>query len=266
MLSPGFLHLGGTMAADLNLVVQLAMGVALLIGMRFARQRRFRAHGRCQASVMVLNLLMIALIMAPSFHRQVSPNLDKAASDSYYMLPAIHAGLGTIAELLGIYVVLVAMGARLVPVGLRFRNYRGWMRATLLLWWIVIGLGVGTYAAWYMADSASAPAPAATSPAPAAAGKKSESTAPPDVAITFQNFSFEPKEVTIPAGTTVIWTDAGGRHTIETADGFLKSDTLVSGQTFSKRFDTPGTYEYFCDFHGTKTGTGMVGKITVVAR
>jgi len=63
----GFLGTGATFRADLNLVVQIAMGVALLVGMRLARKKNFRAHKYCQSAVMILNLLMIFLIMVP-FH------------------------------------------------------------------------------------------------------------------------------------------------------------------------------------------------------
>ena len=41
----GFLGTGATFAADLNLIVQLAMGVALLAGAFLARRKRFSAHG-----------------------------------------------------------------------------------------------------------------------------------------------------------------------------------------------------------------------------
>src|SRR6266496_2208861 len=71
----GFLGTGATFRADLNLVVQLAMGLALLVGMFLARRKKFRAHKYCQSSVMLLNLVMIFLIMAPSFHKQVQPQL-----------------------------------------------------------------------------------------------------------------------------------------------------------------------------------------------
>ena len=257
----GFLHTGATFTADLNLVVQILMGLALLWGMRLARQRRFRAHARWQATVMVLNLVMIALIMVPSFRQQVVPNVRKTTSDLYYTFPFIHAALGTIAELLGLYVVLVALGIQLVPRSLRFRNYRAWMRTTLFLWWLVIGLGVGTYIVWYVVDtSASSSATSAAPATPAAAA-----AALPPVAISLKNFEFTPSEITIPVGTTVTWTDTGGRHTVWTDDGYLKSDTLLTGNTYQKTFDKPGVYDFFCDFHGGK-GTGMSGKITVVAK
>jgi plastocyanin/uncharacterized membrane protein YozB (DUF420 family) len=249
----GFLHTGATFTADLNLLVQAGMGVALLAGARLARLRRFRAHGRCQATVLLLNLVMISLVMAPSFRSQVSPNLQKAGGDLYYALPALHAALGTIAELLGLYVVLVATGAPVVPVRFRFTDYRRWMRTTLVLWWIVLALGTGLYFVWYRGEPLGREDPGASGGAAVAT-------------VTVQNFTFEPKELTVHVGTTVTWNDVGGRHTVESADGFLKSDTLVAGQAYQKRFDAPGVYDYYCGNHGTKSGTGMTGRVVVTAR
>ncbi len=249
----GFLHTGATFTADLNLLVQIGMGVALLAGARLARLRRFRVHGRCQATVMVLNLVMISLVMVPSFRSQVSPNLQKTGSDLYYALPVVHAALGTIAELLGLYVVLVATGVPVVPARLRFTNYRRWMRTTLVLWWVVLAFGAGTYVVWYRGERSAM----AGSSLPGAAAVAT---------VTVQNFTFEPKELTVRAGTTVTWTNSGGRHTVESADGFLKSDTLIGGQTYQQRFDAPGVYDYYCGNHGTKTGTGMTGRVIVAAR
>ena len=90
----GFLGTGATFRADLNLVVQIAMGVALLVGRMLARKKNFDVHKRCQASVMLLNLVMIFLIMAPSFHKQVEPQVPGGLREAYYYLPFIHAALG----------------------------------------------------------------------------------------------------------------------------------------------------------------------------
>jgi plastocyanin len=200
---------------------------------------------------MLLNLGAIGAVMIPSFARQVAPNVRHAARDAYYGVALGHAALGTAAEVLGLYVAAVALGWRIVPARLRFHAYRRWMQATLILWWIVIALGVGTYLVWYGAGSAAAPA------APTAA------EAPASASVVVHNFAFEPAALTIKAGTTVTWRDELGRHTVETTDGLLNSGTLVAGGTYQKRFDTPGTYEYFCGNHGNKNGTGMTGKIVV---
>ena len=155
----GFLGTGATLRADLNLVVQVAMGFALLFGMALARRGNYRAHKYCQSSVMILNLVMIFLIMAPSFHKQVQPQVPGGLKEAYYLVPYIHATLGTIAEVLGLYIVLVA-ATKLLPKKLRFRRYKPWMRTELALWWLVIAIGLSTYYIWYIAASKPA-APAA---------------------------------------------------------------------------------------------------------
>jgi uncharacterized membrane protein YozB (DUF420 family) len=139
-----------TFGADLNLVVHLIMGVALAIGAVLARQRCYRAHGICQTTVLLLNLLMIGLVMWPSFQQKVKPALSKGLHKWYYEAATIHAVLGITAELLGLYIVLVA-GSNILPQCLRFRHWKWWMRTELALWVIVLLSGVGTYCAWYVA-------------------------------------------------------------------------------------------------------------------
>ena len=61
----GFFGTGAPFAADLNLVVQIIMGAALIVGCFLAKRQRYRAHGICQTTVLLLNLLMIGLVMWP---------------------------------------------------------------------------------------------------------------------------------------------------------------------------------------------------------
>jgi uncharacterized membrane protein YozB (DUF420 family) len=145
----GFLGTGATFSADLNLVVQLTMGAALIAGWFLAKQRRYRAHGICQTTVLLLNLLMIGLVMWPSF-QQMKPTLPKVAHKWYYAVATIHAALGIIAELLGLYIVIVA-GTSLLPRWLCFTDWKRWMRTELVLWLSVLVTGIGTYYAWYVA-------------------------------------------------------------------------------------------------------------------
>jgi len=146
----GFLGTGATFEADVNLVIQFVMAGALAAGGVLARQRRYRAHGICQTTVLLLNLLMIGLVMWPSFGRQVNPRLPKLLHKAYYAAPMIHAALGITAELLGLYIVLVA-GTNVLPVWIRFNNWKRWMRAEFVLWFVVVITGLGTYYAWYIA-------------------------------------------------------------------------------------------------------------------
>jgi uncharacterized membrane protein YozB (DUF420 family) len=146
----GFLGTGAPFGADLNLVVQLIMGVALIAGALLAKQKHYTAHGICQTTVLLLNLLMIGSVMWPSFQQQVKPALTKVFHKWYYAVATIHAALGITVELLGLYIVIVA-GTNVLPQWLRFKQWKLWMRTELVLWVIVLVSGVGTYCAWYVA-------------------------------------------------------------------------------------------------------------------
>jgi plastocyanin len=122
---------------------------------------------------------------------------------------------------------------------------------------IIIGLSIFTVLSVVLAACSSA-APAAT-----VAESKPASAAPASgsVNIEMSGFAFNPKELTVKAGTTVTWTnkDSAG-HDVKAADGSWGSDTLTNGQTFSKVFDKEGTYAYVCTFHAKMTGTIIVTK------
>ena len=146
----GFLGTGAPFAADVNLVMQLIMAAALIAGVIFAKRSQFKAHGICQTTVLLVNLLMIGVVMWPSFQQQVKPMLPRVLHRRYYAVAAAHALLGITAEVLGLYIVAVA-GTSLLPEWLRFTNWKRWMQVEAVLWSIVLLSGVGTYYAWYVA-------------------------------------------------------------------------------------------------------------------
>jgi uncharacterized membrane protein YozB (DUF420 family) len=144
----GFLGTQAGFGADLNLLIQMAMGAALIVGAFLARSKRYSAHGACQATVLVLNLVMLSSVMWPSFHLQVLPRLSKHLGKRYYAIAAIHGVLGAAAELLGLYILLVA-GTNILPQAWRFSRWKLWMRIELAFWLIVLLTGIGTYVIWY---------------------------------------------------------------------------------------------------------------------
>jgi uncharacterized membrane protein YozB (DUF420 family) len=144
----GFLGTWASFSADLNILVQIAMGIALLAGAFLARAKRYAAHGACQAVVLILNLPMIALVMWPSLHMRVLPRLSKHFGKPYYAIAMAHGVLGALAEVLGFYILLVA-GTNFLPHSWRFQRWKLWMRIELALWWVVLLSGIGTYYIWY---------------------------------------------------------------------------------------------------------------------
>jgi plastocyanin len=78
--------------------------------------------------------------------------------------------------------------------------------------------------------------------------------------VDIKNLSYNPGSVEIPVGTTVTWTnDDTVPHTVTAKDReVLQSGTLKPGDSYSKTFDQPGTYDYFCEFHANMKGTIVV--------
>jgi uncharacterized membrane protein YozB (DUF420 family) len=149
MLSDGFLGTAAPRAADLVLLLEISMGVALLIGSWLARERRFRLHAWCQSVVVLLNLVVIVVMMIPSFHMHVLPRIPGKLGKAYYSLATVHAGLGGAGEIAGLYVLLAA-GTSVLPERFRITKYKAWMRTVLVLWWAVLLLGIATYTRWYV--------------------------------------------------------------------------------------------------------------------
>ena len=80
------------------------------------------------------------------------------------------------------------------------------------------------------------------------------------------NNSFSPASLTISAGTTVVWTwnsSAQNHNVAPAASEPARSGNPVNGpHTYQYTFNTPGTFVYFCEVHGTATA-GMRGTIIV---
>jgi plastocyanin len=79
--------------------------------------------------------------------------------------------------------------------------------------------------------------------------------------INIDNFTYDPAEVTIKAGTKVTWLnrdDVPHTATSSTKPRAFDSKTLDTDQQFSFVFDKPGTYEYFCAVHPKMTGRVIV--------
>ncbi|MHB8644416.1 MAG: cupredoxin domain-containing protein [Thermomicrobiales bacterium] len=92
-----------------------------------------------------------------------------------------------------------------------------------------------------------------------------------DVSVNIMNFSFQPTPLTIPVGTTVVWTnqDSAG-HTVTSDTGVWDSGVatpLQKGATFRFTFTQVGTFPYHCMIHPTMHGmivvTGVAPQPTV---
>lgn len=73
------------------------------------------------------------------------------------------------------------------------------------------------------------------------------------------NFTFGPATLTVPAGTTVTWTNRDDiPHTVVSTTQAFKSKVLDTDERFSFTFGKAGTFEYFCSLHPKMTGKVVV--------
>ncbi len=81
--------------------------------------------------------------------------------------------------------------------------------------------------------------------------------------VIMTNNKFEPKTITVKAGSEVTWENKDGSHTVTADDGSFNSAALTPGKTFSHKFEKTGKYPYYCVFHGGKGGHNMSGEVIV---
>jgi plastocyanin len=102
----------------------------------------------------------------------------------------------------------------------------------------------------------SSPAPAG-SPAPVAATAYAAAPQSAAVSVRIDNFSFQPRELAIAAGTTVTWQNADDVPHTATSKGepqVFDSGALDTDEKFSFTFSKPGRYAYYCKVHPHMTG------------
>jgi amicyanin len=78
-------------------------------------------------------------------------------------------------------------------------------------------------------------------------------------AVTIDNFTFKPPELTVAVGTTVKWVNHDDiPHLVVSKDKAFRSKALDTDESFSYTFTSAGTFDYFCGLH-----PHMVGKVIV---
>lgn len=115
-------------------------------------------------------------------------------------------------------------------------------------------------------QSTASPTPEPTVPQPTATPTEEMVTPSAEQTINMVGRTFNPKEITVPVGTTVVWENTSSLpHTVTADDGSFNSGTLSPGGAFEVTFTKTGQVPYHCEFHGAAGGVGMSGTITVTS-
>ena len=79
------------------------------------------------------------------------------------------------------------------------------------------------------------------------------------VEVKIDNFTFNPQQITVKAGDTVIWVNHDDiPHTVTSKTMVFRSKAMDTDDKFSFTFATPGKFDYFCSLHPHMTGTIVV--------
>ncbi|HVO42173.1 MAG TPA: cupredoxin domain-containing protein, partial [Aggregatilineales bacterium] len=111
--------------------------------------------------------------------------------------------------------------------------------------------------------------PKAMSTEASTAASTSTVTLPPvpasTVMVTMEDLSFAPAKINLKAGLSVVFVNQSNRNHTATADDTSFDTGVLAPGASSKaiRFDKPGTYPFYCQFHGGVDGVGMSGVIMV---
>jgi plastocyanin len=93
----------------------------------------------------------------------------------------------------------------------------------------------------------------------AAATAPARADAPRTIQMSIKSFMFAPMTLTVKAGSTVTWTNGDQEpHTIVSQSGLFSSGAIDTSESFSFKFDKPGTYNYVCTIHPRMVGTVIV--------
>ncbi|MGH8280192.1 MAG: cupredoxin domain-containing protein [Gammaproteobacteria bacterium] len=79
---------------------------------------------------------------------------------------------------------------------------------------------------------------------------------PQTVQINIQNFAFTPAQISVPPGTTIVWTNLDDVvHTVISDTGaFASSGQLSKGDSYTLTLTKPGDYRYHCGIHSFMQG------------
>jgi plastocyanin len=116
----------------------------------------------------------------------------------------------------------------------------------------------------YGSSGGSKPSPAASPPAssPATGGVRGTGSSETQINIVegpgnpATAWNFDPKQVTVPAGATITFTNTGSEtHTATADDGSFDTGALNPGESKTVTLSQPGTFSYHCDLHPFMTAT-----------
>lgn len=120
---------------------------------------------------------------------------------------------------------------------------------------VVIIVFVGLFAAGCAKSGSNASGQSQGNPADSGTSSSQEKSGPTED-IRIAGSAFSPGQVTVAAGTKVVWTnDDNIGHQVHDDNGAFLSEVLGKGSRMEVNYNGAGTYTYHCHVHGNMKGT-----------
>ena len=142
----GFLGTQAGFPADVNLILQIVMLGVLLIGRSRAKRKNFGKHGRYMAVAVIINAASLATVMVPSLLLGLG-FVATYPTNPISVITVLHAVIGTVAEFLGIYLVLKWRFSKVIVECMKNKRL---MTPTIILWSTTAVLGILFYLELYV--------------------------------------------------------------------------------------------------------------------
>jgi hypothetical protein len=144
--TPGFFG-PAPLIADINLSLEILLVAGLSFGFFLARSGNIAAHQYNQTTWVLLNVVLVAFIMAGSM-QDVKPAKLADFAEARIAITWLHALAGTCTVASGIWIVLQMNN--ILPKSWHVKWWKNLMRATLAGYWMVALGGFLTYYFWYV--------------------------------------------------------------------------------------------------------------------
>jgi uncharacterized membrane protein YozB (DUF420 family) len=143
LYSLGFLGTQASLLSDISLSIILLTAILFTIGWRLIRKNHVEAHRCVQTAAAILNAVVVLGVMISFFVTVTLPGLSGKVFEGTYGVTTVHALVGLIGLVLGLYVVISSN--KLLPRRFRFTNNKLIMRISYVLYMVATLLGVIVY-------------------------------------------------------------------------------------------------------------------------
>ena len=135
-----------TLLYDVNLLLQILILILLFIGRKFVKDKKHKNHGIMMTIAVTLHTISILLIMIPSFVTYFGLTISSFSLG--IVITWIHAIVGILAEVLGIFIVVKW---RFQPEPMKIcGKRRKFMIPLFILWTFALILGIAFYIQYYL--------------------------------------------------------------------------------------------------------------------